>query len=108
MIPASQAGHQVAPRTWAHRDGEAGDDLDAPDGTQRLLGIAGDEIVDLGGQEDAPVDEPVEELVDPDQDRGGGEADPKQGQGLVGGFVEPAPGGLDGHCSVGGWTSNLP
>ena len=66
------------------------------------MGVAGEEVVDLGGQVDRPVDEPVEELVEPEQDRRDGEADAQQHERLEGGVVESAAGGR--RCGAVGWT----
>ena len=52
------------------------------------MGVAGDEVVDLGGEVTLPIDEPVEELVEPEQDRGDHEADPQEPECLVGRVLE--------------------
>jgi hypothetical protein len=67
--PGQPGSDEVAPELGADRDDEPGDNLDDPDGQHRLVGVAGNEIVDLGRQVDAPVDEPVEEIVEPEHDR---------------------------------------
>ena len=82
MIPAEPGGDEVAAEPRTDRDDEPGDDLDHADGEHRLVGVARDEVVDLGGEVDRPVDEPVQELVEAEQDRGDGEADAQQGEGL--------------------------
>jgi predicted ArsR family transcriptional regulator len=43
-----------------------------------VVGVAGHQVVALGRQVDAPVDEPVQELVEPEQDRGDGEPEPQE------------------------------
>ena len=46
------------------------------DHQQQLVGVTGEEVVDLRGEVDAPVDE----LVQPEQDRGHGETRPAGGR----------------------------
>ena len=99
--PGQPGGDEVAAELRAHGDDEAGDDLDDADGEHRLVGVAGDEVVDLRRQVDPPVDEPVEELVQPEQDRGDGEADAQERERLVGGVGEPGLGGRRGRTLVG-------
>ena len=82
-------GDQVATESWPDGDHESGDDLDDADGEHGLVGVAGNEVVDLGREVLLPVDEPVEELVETEQDRCDGEADAQQGERLEHRVVEP-------------------
>ena len=96
MIPLSQAATGSA-EAGPDGDDEAGDDLDDPDGDHGLVGVAGDEVVDLGSEVDLPVHEPVEELVEAEEDGGDGERTRRRVKawkvGSSSGCPVPEPGG---------------
>jgi hypothetical protein len=54
---------------------QPGGDLDTTDEVHEVLGGARGDVVDPPREVVGPVDGPVEELVDPEQDRRGREAD---------------------------------
>ena len=86
MIPREPGGNQVAAELRSQCDDEAGDDLHDPDDEHCLVGVARDQVVDLRREVDGPVDEPVQELVEPEQDRGDREPGPQQHERLKAGF----------------------
>ena len=61
----------------------AGDDLGDADEVHEVLGGAGRDVVDPGGEVDRPVDQDVEELVETEDDRRDGERDAQQRERLI-------------------------
>src|SRR5213592_1142075 len=77
-------------RAYARRDRheETRHDLDRADDVHEVLAASGDDGVDPAGEVVRPVHGPVEELVDAEEDRRDGEADPQQPERLVGGGAD--------------------
>jgi len=81
---AQPAGHEQAPVAGRDSDYEARRDLDDADRVHRILGAAGDEVVELRGEIGGPVVvEDLGELVEAEQDRCDRERDPQQQEGLL-------------------------
>ena len=104
-MPPSQAATRSAPKRGRRATHEAGDDLDDADDVHGVVGAAGQDVVDPRRQVDAPVDHHVGELVEAEEDRGDGEADAQQREGLVGRVgAQLGRGGAGGRgrCADGG------
>ena len=111
--PGEPRGDEVAAEARADGDDEAGDDLDRADGVHDLVRAAGQEVGDLGREVAVPVDEHVGELVEAEEDRRDGEADPQQPERLERrvGEVGARRAGRRGRPVVGSvrsWSSVLP
>src|SRR5581483_7387553 len=83
--PGEPGGHQVTAEAGPQGNHQAGHDLDDADDEHRLMGVARHDVVDDGGKILVPVDENVEELVQPEQQRRDDEADAEEEVPLVGG-----------------------
>jgi len=76
---AEPAGDQQAAVSRSNRDHETGDDLDDADDVHRVVGVAGQDAVELAREVARPViGEHLGELVQAEQDRRDGEGDPQK------------------------------
>ena len=87
-MPPSHAATTYA--LQGHGDEKSGRDLHHADGVHEVLGAAG-ACRHPGRQVVRPVDRPVEELVEAEEDRRGGEAHAQKQERLVGGIAELQP-----------------
>ena len=84
MMPPSQPATRSPPKRGAEHD-EAGDDLDAAHEVHGVLGAAGEDVVELGGEVAGPVvGQHLGELVEAEEDRRDGERDAQQQERLRG------------------------
>ena len=83
MMPGQPGGDEVAAEPGPHGDDEPGDDLDGADGVHQRVCLGVEQVGELGRQVAVPVDEDVEELVQPEQDRSDDEPDPQEPERLV-------------------------
>ena len=75
MMPPSQAATRYPPHFGRRATTRPATISITPTTSIAWWALPGIEVVDLRRQVDAPVDQPVEELVEPEQDRGDGETD---------------------------------
>ena len=85
---AQPSGDEQTAEARRGEDDDARDDLDHADEVHGVLGRAGQDVVELGGQVLRPVvGEDLGELVEAEQDRRDGEGDPQQQERLRGGIA---------------------
>ncbi|CDZ89726.1 hypothetical protein RHRU231_550012 [Rhodococcus ruber] len=80
-------GDDVAADRRPDRDEDAGEDLDRSHREHGLVGGAGDDVVDPGGEIALPLGEQVRELVEAEGDRSDGEDGPEEDECLAGSDV---------------------